>query len=123
MAAETKAEVNEVKKERKKPKVKEGGSTGNVVTNTLTNVRAYFTDVRAELNKVSWPDRADVIRLTRIVLLVTVLSSLALGAIAILFSELVRYGVEYPIIFVVIFAAVIGATIFLFRRDSQKTGY
>ena len=57
------------------------------------------------------------------VLLVTILSSLALGAIAILFSELVRYGVEYPIIFVVIFAAVIGTTIFLFRRDSQKTGY
>ena len=81
MATETKAEAKEIKKDRKKAKVKEGGSTGNVVTNTITNIRTYLSDVRAELNKVSWPDRADVIRLTRIVLLVTVLSSLAFRAI------------------------------------------
>ena len=123
MAAESKAEAKEIKKERKKPKVKEGG-TGNVVTNTLTNIRTYLSDVRAELNKVSWPDRADVIRLTRIVLLVTILSSLALGIISIFFSELVRYGIDaYPIIFVVIFAVIIVTTVYLFRRDSQKTGY
>ena len=122
MATETKAEAKEVKKERKKTKVKEGG-TGNVVTNTITNIRTYLSDVRSELNKVSWPERDDVIRLTRIVLLVTILSALTLGTISILFSELIKYGIQWPIIFVVIFVAVIATTIYLFRRDSQKSSY
>jgi preprotein translocase SecE subunit len=117
MAAET-------KKERKATKSKE---EGNFLTNTITNIRTYFGEVRSELNKVSWPERADVIRLTRIVLLVTIISGLFLGAISIFFSKLVEFGIESGtnnwLVFVVIFLVIIGITIYWFRRDNQKTGY
>jgi preprotein translocase SecE subunit len=123
MATETKAETKETKKDNKKPKVKEAGQ-GNIVTNTLTTIRTYFTDVRSELNKVSWPDRADVIRLTRIVLIVTILASLALGAISIGFSELIRFGLTQGtynwLIFAVIFVAVILITLDLFRQPENR---
>ena len=117
MAAET-------KKERKATKSKEDG---NFLTNAITSVRTYLSEVRSELNKVSWPERADVIRLTRIVLLVTIISGLFLGAISIFFSKLVQFGIESGtnnwIVFVVIFAVIIGVTVYLFRRDTQKSGY
>lgn len=109
--------VAETKKEQKKV------GEGNVITRTLSTVRTYFGEVRSELNKVSWPDREDVVRLTRIVLAVTVVSSLVMGALSVLFSLLTEYGIQFPLIFVVLFAVIIAGTIYLFRRDSQKAGY
>lgn len=116
MAAET-------KKERKKSKPKDG----NFLTNTLSGTRTYFGEVRSELNKVSWPERPDVIRLTRIVLLVTILSGLILGLLSFMFSQLIKFGIAEGtnnwIVFVVIFIAIIGGTIYVFQRENQKAGY
>ena len=113
MAAETKGES---KKSQKKNKPKEGNSF-------ISGARTYLQEVRTELNKVSWPDRPDVIRLLWIVMAVTVASGLVLGGLSIAFSELIKVGVQFPVVFVVIFAAIIGVTIYMFQRDSQKTGY
>lgn len=43
------------------------------------NLTAYFSDVKAELKKVTWPTFNDIIRLTGIVLLFTFIVSIVLG--------------------------------------------
>lgn len=54
----------------------------------VESFRDYLRDVRAELRKVAWPDREDVERLTRIVLIVTAASAIVLGIISTLFGFL-----------------------------------
>lgn len=113
MAAETNSES---KKSRKKTKEKQDNSF-------LSGIRTYVGEVRTELNKVSWPDRPDVIRLLWIVLITTVVSGIVLGLMAAGFTILVEEGIKFPIIFVVIFVAIVGITAYMFQRDNQKTGY
>lgn len=48
----------------------------------------YFKEVRAELRKVVWPTRQTTLRLTGIVLAVTVVMSAAMGLLDFLFSKL-----------------------------------
>ena len=48
----------------------------------------YFRETKAELQKVVWPTRTEVINLTLIVLAVTATMSAALGIIDYLFSRL-----------------------------------
>ena len=43
------------------------------------NLTAYFSDVKAELKKVTWPTFNDIIRHTVIVLLFTFIVALVLG--------------------------------------------
>ena len=97
---------------------KEGG-------NFLTGIRTYLTEVRQELNKVSWPSRDDVRRLTIVVLIVTIASSIALGLLSFLLGLVINdYGMQYPVILGVIFAIIIAGTVWSFRRDaSSKGGY
>ncbi|NLV74890.1 MAG: preprotein translocase subunit SecE [Chloroflexi bacterium] len=49
----------------------------------------YFKEVRAELRKVIWPTRQTTLRLTGIVLSVTLATSVFLGAVDFLFSKLI----------------------------------
>ncbi|HNY97618.1 MAG TPA: preprotein translocase subunit SecE [Candidatus Pacearchaeota archaeon] len=42
-------------------------------------IGAYFSDVKSELKKVTWPARKDVLKLTLIVIGFTLLAALALG--------------------------------------------
>lgn len=104
--------------ETKKGRKKEGG-------NFLTGVRTYFTEVRTELNKVSWPTRDDVQHLTVVVLAVTIASSIALGFLSFILSLVVNdYGMQYPIILGVLFVIIVAGTIWSFSRDaSSKGGY
>lgn len=97
--------------------------TKNESKNFLVNFRSYLGDVKSELNKVSWPTRDDVVRLVRIVLLVTVVTSLGLGALSIgLTLFLDQFGFEYPLVLVVIFVIMAGGTWWSFRQDDSK-GY
>lgn len=89
----------------------------------LSGITTYFKEVRSELKKVSWPERDDVVRLTRIVLLTTVVSSLVLGAMSVLFSLYVEEGLKFPIIFVAVFVGAVLITGYLFRRDNTKVSY
>lgn len=51
-------------------------------------IAKYFRETKAELKKVVWPTRTEVINLTLIVLAVTATMSAALGVIDYLFSRL-----------------------------------
>jgi len=115
MAAET-------KKGRKKSKAK------NEDVSFLGRIRIYIGEVRSELNKVSWPDRDNVVNLTKIVLAVTIASSIILGLIAVFFTVLIDFGVDpaskaNALIFIAIFAVIIGAAVYYFRQDGQPAKY
>lgn len=96
--------------------------TKNENKSFLANIRSYLGEVRTELNKVSWPSREDVIRLTRIVLLVTAVTSLGLGALSIgLTLFLDRFGFDNPLILVVLFIAIAVGTWWSFRETESKS--
>ena len=50
----------------------------------------YFKQTRAELRKVTWPTRREAVRLTLIVLGVTVAMAAFLGVIDLLFTEVFK---------------------------------
>ncbi len=51
----------------------------------------FFRETTGELRKVSWPTRDEAINLTRIVLIVIVISSTVLGLLDVLFSRLFAF--------------------------------
>ncbi len=51
--------------------------------------KRWYRETRAELSKVSWPTRQEGIRLTGIVLVVTVVSALVIFGVDSLFSALI----------------------------------
>lgn len=95
----------------------EDTNKGNFIVRFGRGMREYFKGVSDELSKVVWPSREDAIRLSRIVLAVTIVASLALGAISFLFTELFILGIRdnQPIVFV-IFALVVVAGYFVWTR-------
>lgn len=119
MAAETK------KTEEKEIKEKE--SEGSL----LDRIRNYFADVRTELKKVSWPDREDVVNLTRIVTVVIVIASIILGLLSAILNYIINdvhfeqmldvISLTRLPIFILLFGAILGATWWVFRRDGQKS--
>lgn len=60
----------------------------NPIVRFVNNIREYLRETRAELQKVSWPTREETMRLTWIVIVVTVISALFLGLVSLLFSIL-----------------------------------
>ena len=98
------------------------GKKGNIITRFGRGMVEYFQGVSDELSKVVWPTREDTIRLSRIVLLVTIASALALGAISFLFTELFVIGLreDQPIVFVV-FGAVVAVGYFVWTRRIMRT--
>jgi len=76
------------------------------VTRFFHTVAEYFATTRAELQKVTWPTRQETVRLSGIVIAVTIVSSIALGSLDYLYGALFRLGFNTPVIFV-IFAVVL----------------
>lgn len=97
---------------------------GNFITRTFWDIREYFRGVQDELDKVVWPTRSELIRLTRIVLAVMIASALILGLISFLFTELFILGFDNEIVFFIFFLAVGAAAFayyrFLARRSDTK---
>ena len=50
----------------------------------------YFKDTRGELRKVTWPTRRQATNLSLIVLAVTVVMAIFLGAVDLLFATIIR---------------------------------
>jgi preprotein translocase subunit SecE len=50
----------------------------------------YFKDTRAEIGKVTWPTREEGLRLTWVVLVVTVVATIAIFGVDFLFGLLIR---------------------------------
>jgi preprotein translocase subunit SecE len=56
----------------------------------MTGIAEYVQDTRAELRKVVWPTREEATNLTVVVLFVTVLMTVLLGGVDLLFSRLLE---------------------------------
>ena len=55
-----------------------------------TSPITFITQVRDELSKVKWPTRAEVVRLTVVVLIVSTIVGLLLGALDIFFTAVIQ---------------------------------
>ncbi|HLV37065.1 MAG TPA: preprotein translocase subunit SecE [Spirillospora sp.] len=98
----------------------EGG--GNFITRSVRSVREYFEGVQSELGKVTWPTREETIRLSSIVLVTTLISSIILGLIALGYSELFRIGLDQPMLFLGFFVGVVVIGFVLYRRSNRGGG-
>ncbi len=78
--------------ERPKPRVTPAGDGGN--TGRLARLLSNINDIRAELNKVTWPTRDETRNLTIVVIGISVGLGLFLGGIDLLLSTL--YSVINP---------------------------
>lgn len=95
--------------------------TGNFVTRPLRRITGYLDSVRGELIKVTWPTRQETFDLSRIVLATTIAAALILGLISLFFGELLRIGLDAPIILVgVIVLAIIALAVYI-RSSSRGT--
>lgn len=79
------------------------------------DLRAYISGVNDELDKVVWPTREDLIRLSRMVIIVTIASALVLGAFSIAFTELFILGLEDEWVFLA-FGVFVTAAYFIYTR-------
>jgi preprotein translocase subunit SecE len=67
----------------KKKKEKKKGIGGKITQ--------YFRDVKAEMKKVSWPGRDQVIASTVVVIIVVVFLTLLVGILDVIFVQLVKW--------------------------------
>ena len=51
----------------------------------------FFEETRAELKKVTWPQRQEVIRLTSLVIAVSVIVGLYVGGLDFVFTKLLQF--------------------------------
>lgn len=51
----------------------------------------YLREVRAEMEKVSWPKREEVTKLTAVVSIISVIVGVYLGALDLLFTKMLEY--------------------------------
>lgn len=65
---------------------------GSALTRPFRGVIAYLRGVNDELRKVTWPTREELRHLTVMTLLVTIASSIALGIVALIYTELFIFG-------------------------------
>lgn len=105
-----KGEVTQTKKESRNP-----------IVRSFAGVREYFEGVQSEIQKVTWPTREEAQRLTWIVGAVTLASSLFLGGLSILFTELFNIGVNMPWVFILVFVAFIGLMFAYARFVNQSS--
>ena len=93
---------------------------GNAITRPLYRTIDYFSNVRSELNKVAWPSREDTRRLTILCINVTIASALFLGALAVVWSEFMRVGLEPNMAWMLlaVIAIMLGGAFYMIRRGS-----
>ncbi len=95
------------RKDRPTPTRREGNGKGNFVTRIFRTVSEYFGSTKAELQKVTWPTRQESIRLSGIVIAVTIIFSIGLGTLDYLYGALFRLGFDTPVIFIIFAAALV----------------
>jgi preprotein translocase subunit SecE len=106
---------------RNTPEEEETRRSGNIVVRTVGGIREYFLGVQSELNKVSWPTREETRRLSTIVLVATLISSIVLGIITLGYSELFRIGVNQPALFLGFFVIVLIVGFVIYRRSNRDS--
>lgn len=56
----------------------------------MGQVAGFFSEVKVELSKVTWPTRQEVIKLTVLVLIISAIVGLYLGVLDFIFTKLVE---------------------------------
>ena len=59
------------------------------MANVLAKVPVFFSEVKAELIKVAWPSRKELLGVTRVVIIVTALLTFLIGALDFILSKAV----------------------------------
>lgn len=95
---------------------------GNFLTRPIFGFIDYLRDVRAELDKVTWPTREDTIRLTRIVLATTIAASILLGIISAIFTELFIIGLRTPALLFAVIVLMVGGAVYAIMRSNRSSG-
>ena len=57
----------------------------------VTNINKFFSEVREELAKVTWPSRDDTVGTTIVVIVLVIIVSLFLGVIDIGLSHIMKF--------------------------------
>jgi len=106
---------------RRALEVVEEAQEGNILTRFVARMRGYIEGVRSETQKVIWPTREEVRRLTVIVLIVMIAGSVVLGLMSLLFNALIAAGLTSPIVFIImVVVAVIFFGVYL-RASNRRT--
>jgi preprotein translocase subunit SecE len=86
------------KKKKEKNKAREGKviplkarKPARRKVNIFRSIANYFSDVKSELKKVSWPDRQEILTSTIVVVVVVVVFTLFIGIIDEIFIRLVKF--------------------------------
>ena len=100
MAKEVKPVAKETKpapKETKEEKSVTRASKPNFFERMVSSVKRYFNETSGELRKVSWPTRREAWYLTVMVLIVTAVMAIVLGAFDYLFSKIFEWILTLPL--------------------------
>jgi len=90
------------------------------VTSPFRSIGEYWEGVRSEMQKVVWPTREETQRLATIVLVVTIISSIVLGVLSLIFSAIIAAGLNSPlIVFGAIFLLAVVAFGFYLRSSNR----
>lgn len=107
---------------RRTQEMEEAKVEGNFITRRVRGLREYIEGVRSEVQKIVWPTRAETRRLTIIVLTTTIIASLVLGIISLLFNEYIIIGIQQPgLVFGISIVAVIVVFAYYLRRSNRRT--
>ncbi|MCX6020740.1 MAG: preprotein translocase subunit SecE [Chloroflexi bacterium] len=77
------------------PKVLRRPSGSGATARRVVPSLDFFRSIAGELRKVTWPTREEIRRLTVLVVAVSVATGMALGAIDIIFTQMVNTVVEF----------------------------
>jgi preprotein translocase subunit SecE len=82
---------NVTRKDRPTPsRREEGDKDGNIISRSVRGIVTYFKETKSELQQVTWLSREDAMRLTRIVVIVLIISASFLGLVGFLFGLLTQ---------------------------------
>ncbi len=56
----------------------------------ITKLQSFIEETKDELNKVTWPSREDTIKLTRTVIIISIIISVYLGLLDYVFNEILN---------------------------------
>ena len=111
---------------RRTQEVEEDKSESGIVsgiTSPFRSMAEYWEGVRSELQKVIWPTREETQRLATIVLVVTIISSIVLGLLSLIFTAIIAAGLNSPlVVFGGIFVLAVVAFGFYLRSSNRGTG-
>jgi preprotein translocase SecE subunit len=105
---------------------KKNKNEGNILTRPFMGIFRYLDEVRTEMRKVTWPEREEVIRLSSIVLAVTLASALILGFLSLVLNlVIIDYGLNQgqEWIFGVMFLAMFAGAFYIMWRGGEGRNY